>query len=155
MSVVGRSNRREGSGGADEDDGEEWDGAEAEFMYDSDKGDAEEGCDDEMFDAEEEDAISRRGGRGRGGLGGHGGGGSGGSGSGSSVGQREHSSKSAPLPLDERIRLRGEFERLMREFFLAGKDADFFDYDTIDHDESLDDLAIREQDAEEAWFDDE
>lgn len=36
--------------------------------------------------------------------------------------------KSESLSLEERHRLRGEFERLMRERFLAGGDASFFDY---------------------------
>ena len=61
--------------------------------------------------------------------------------------------RAAALPLDERLRLRGEFERLMRESFLAGEDAAFLDYSAIDSDEDLDDLAIRERDAEESWFD--
>lgn len=76
----------------------------------------------------------------------------GGSDGGSGGGQRP--SRASTLPLDERMRLRGEFVRLMREAFLAGEDASFFDYSIIDNDEDLDDLEIRGRDAEESWFDD-
>lgn len=39
--------------------------------------------------------------------------------------------------------LRVDFERLMRERFLAGDDAAFVDYAAIDNDPALDDLALR------------
>jgi len=46
----------------------------------------------------------------------------------------------------ERIRLRGEFERLMREAFLAGQDVQFFDYSAVDDNGELDDVDVR------GWF---
>ncbi|KAJ1351349.1 hypothetical protein KIN20_007337 [Parelaphostrongylus tenuis] len=51
--------------------------------------------------------------------------------------------------------LRREFEAYMQERFLAGKDSGFFDYDTVDHDMTLDECDdIRARDMEEKWFDD-
>jgi len=54
----------------------------------------------------------------------------------------------------ERIRLRGEFERLMREAFLAGQDVQFFDYSAVDDNGELDDVDVRARDEEESYFDD-
>ena len=42
---------------------------------------------------------------------------------------------------------------MMQERFLAGKDFEFFDYEQVDADETLDDLTQRSRDEEEAWFD--
>lgn len=41
----------------------------------------------------------------------------------------------------------------MQERFLAGQDFEFVDYHEIDNDESLEDLTLRQQDEEEAYFD--
>eukprot|EP00040_Diaphanoeca_grandis_P005241 m.31955 g.31955 ORF g.31955 m.31955 type:complete len:291 (+) comp16561_c0_seq1:279-1151(+) len=54
---------------------------------------------------------------------------------------------------DVKARSRGEFERMMKERFLDGLDANFFDYSTTDNDETLDDLKTVEQDAEDNYFD--
>eukprot|EP00242_Pyramimonas_sp_CCMP2087_P011870 CAMPEP_0198204816 /NCGR_PEP_ID=MMETSP1445-20131203/8285_1 /TAXON_ID=36898 /ORGANISM="Pyramimonas sp., Strain CCMP2087" /LENGTH=61 /DNA_ID=CAMNT_0043876875 /DNA_START=39 /DNA_END=224 /DNA_ORIENTATION=- len=56
----------------------------------------------------------------------------------------------------ERITMVDELERMMRERFLAGKDAEFVDYSAIDNNERLDDRWVKEvqQDAEDAYFDD-
>lgn len=50
-----------------------------------------------------------------------------------------------PLPISdtEREQLGTDFERLMRERFLDGLDADFFDYSMVDDNPEYDDLAIR------------
>ena len=42
----------------------------------------------------------------------------------------------------------------MRERFLSGEDAPFFDYSTVDGDERYDDTEQQGRDAEERWFDD-
>eukprot|EP00730_Choanoeca_flexa_P009940 TRINITY_DN14476_c0_g1_i1.p1 TRINITY_DN14476_c0_g1~~TRINITY_DN14476_c0_g1_i1.p1 ORF type:complete len:287 (+),score=67.18 TRINITY_DN14476_c0_g1_i1:77-937(+) len=57
------------------------------------------------------------------------------------------------LPEEERQRLELEFQQMMQERFLAGKDTEFVDYADIDDDERLDDLVTLGRDAEEAWFD--
>jgi hypothetical protein len=57
------------------------------------------------------------------------------------------------IPEEDRLQLQTEFERMMQERFLAGLDGEFVDYSAIDNDETLDDLATLNRDAEEAWFD--
>eukprot|EP00039_Didymoeca_costata_P005732 m.83978 g.83978 ORF g.83978 m.83978 type:complete len:121 (-) comp12948_c0_seq2:109-471(-) len=54
----------------------------------------------------------------------------------------------------DRIQFKGEFERLMKEHFLAGDDQEFFDYSVVDNNSEYDDLDIKGRDAEEAYFDD-
>eukprot|EP00051_Salpingoeca_urceolata_P034501 m.25365 g.25365 ORF g.25365 m.25365 type:complete len:396 (+) comp7862_c0_seq1:34-1221(+) len=56
--------------------------------------------------------------------------------------------------LEQRALYRDEFVRVMKERFLAGLDAEFFDYGPIDRDPALDDLEMRSRDSEDAWFDD-
>ena len=56
---------------------------------------------------------------------------------------------------DERQMLRMEFEHIMQERFMEGEDKDFFDYSTVDSNEEFDDLKVRAQDEEEAYFDQE
>ena len=59
----------------------------------------------------------------------------------------------ANITREDRARLRGEFERLMRERFLRGEDGDFFNYADVDDNEALDDTATADRDAEDAYFD--
>lgn len=46
---------------------------------------------------------------------------------------------------------RTEFIRIMHERFISGLDFSFFDYETVDEDESLDEIGDRE--LEDKWFD--
>ena len=48
---------------------------------------------------------------------------------------------------------REQLQRAALEVFLAGGDASFVDYSSIDNDSSLDDQRQMEQEAEEAYFD--
>lgn len=59
----------------------------------------------------------------------------------------------ATISEEERERLRQEFEQLMHERFLRGEDSEFFDYAAVDNDPTLDDLAMRTRDEEDAYFD--
>ena len=43
----------------------------------------------------------------------------------------------------------------MQERFIQGEDRDYFDYSTVDTNEDFDDLQVRGQDEEDAYFDDE
>lgn len=52
----------------------------------------------------------------------------------------------------ERLRLRREFVEMMKERFLRGDDAEFFNYAVIDQDPDLDDLEAVGREAEEAYF---
>eukprot|EP00037_Helgoeca_nana_P014681 m.137109 g.137109 ORF g.137109 m.137109 type:complete len:317 (-) comp22662_c1_seq1:3358-4308(-) len=53
---------------------------------------------------------------------------------------------------EDKEELRCEFERLMRERFLAGLDGEHVDYKEVDLDETLDDMTLAERDAQDAWF---
>ena len=59
------------------------------------------------------------------------------------------------LHLDPRVtdEEREQLQRAALEVFLAGGDASFVDYSSIDNDSSLDDQRQMEQEAEEAYFD--
>ncbi|KAI8849440.1 coiled-coil domain-containing protein-domain-containing protein [Chytridium lagenaria] len=53
----------------------------------------------------------------------------------------------------DRLALRTDFHRIVKERFLAGLDEDF-DYVRVDSNEAFDDLGQMERDAEDAYFDD-
>lgn len=59
----------------------------------------------------------------------------------------------ANITPEDRARLRGEFERLVRERFLRGEDGEYFNYADADDNEALDDTAAADRDAEDAYFD--
>ncbi|ORY36871.1 hypothetical protein BCR33DRAFT_721798 [Rhizoclosmatium globosum] len=57
------------------------------------------------------------------------------------------------VSVEERQRLREELVTIMKERFLDGGDAEFFDYSFVDDDEELDDLKVMERDVQERYFD--
>lgn len=54
----------------------------------------------------------------------------------------------------ERDLLRDEFLGIMYSNFLSGKDAEYFDYTTVDSNETYDDITELERDAEDKYFED-
>jgi hypothetical protein len=54
---------------------------------------------------------------------------------------------------DSKAQLLSEFTRVMKESFLDGGDATFFDYAKVDEDSDLDDLEAMDRDEEERYFD--
>ena len=55
---------------------------------------------------------------------------------------------------EERDMLHNEFKLIMQQRFLSGEDEDF-DYSQVDYSEEYDNLDLRTQDEEEAYFDQE
>ncbi|EKX54488.1 hypothetical protein GUITHDRAFT_150026 [Guillardia theta CCMP2712] len=55
---------------------------------------------------------------------------------------------------EDRMRLRDEFYKIMRERFLEGHDVQYFDYASCDQDHDLDDLDQMSRDAEDEYFSD-
>lgn len=51
--------------------------------------------------------------------------------------------------------LKEEFKHLMQERFIEGEEKDYFDYSMVDTNEEYDDLQVRGQDEEDAYFDQE
>ncbi|KAJ3332779.1 Coiled-coil domain-containing protein 97 [Blyttiomyces sp. JEL0837] len=59
------------------------------------------------------------------------------------------------MTMEERDSLRLEFESIMKERFMSGQDAEFFDYKIVDMNADYDDRVLAERDAEDSYFDSE